>query len=104
MLKRGYANVWLLYTAFIIFIISLILPCILKPIYKTWMKIAAIIGKIIAFVVLGLFFYLVIVPVGLFMKLSKRDSLEREFDKNVQTYWIKREYKLSDPKRIERQF
>ena len=150
MLKHGYVNQWLLYIAIGIFSISLILPKALKPIYKLWMRITSTIAKVLSFVILGLFFYLVIVPVGLFMKLIGRDPLQRRFDtfgprrfasqseaagtlpslrsgflegsraksrgsvnpekifrrvdNNIETYWIKRDAKLSDPKRIERQY
>jgi len=104
MLWKGHAHTWPLYASPIIFTISVIAPIILKPIRAILMKIGSPIFKIIGCTILGLFFYVVIVPVGLFMKILGRDSLQRKFDRNAQTYWIKREYRLSEPKRIERQF
>jgi len=104
MLKHGYVNQWLLYIAIGLFSISLILPKTLKPIYKVWMKVTTTISKVISFVILGLFFYLIITPIGLFMKIIRRDPLQRRFDRNTDSYWINRDAKLNDPKRIERQF
>jgi len=104
MLKHGYVNQWLLYIAIGLFSISLILPKTLKPIYKVWMKVTTTISKVISFVILGLFFYLIITPIGLFMKIIRRDPLQRRFDRNTDAYWINRDAKLNDPKRIERQF
>lgn len=103
-LKRGHLNAWLLWASALICVFALFLPKALAPIYKVWIKITSFIGKVISCVVLGVFFYFVIVPVGLLMKVFSKDPLHKKFDKNADTYWLRRDTKLADPKRIEKQY
>ena len=41
-------------------------------------------------------FYLVVVPIGIFMKIIKSNYLDIKIDKNLQTYWKKKDnYKFN---------
>ena len=64
---------------------------LLRPIYTGWMRFAFVLGWINTRLILGLFFYLILTPVGLFMRLIGRDALHRKFDPKANTYWVKRE-------------
>ena len=98
--KAGYLHLWPLILAAVVFILALIRPQLLKPFH---LFLRSIFHSVTA-IILGLFFYLVITPVGLIMKLAKRDPLHRSFQKDRAIYWIPRDETLSDPKRMERQF
>jgi len=65
-------------------------PFILRPIYVGWMKFAFVLGWINTRLILGIFFYLILTPVGLIMRLFGRDPLHRKFDRDATTYWAKR--------------
>lgn len=71
----------------IIFILSRINAPLVKPVYLGLMIISAPIGFVVSFVVLAIFYYLILTPIGLIFKLAGRDSLERKFDKQAKTYW-----------------
>ncbi|HOX54823.1 MAG: hypothetical protein PHI86_00370 [Candidatus Omnitrophica bacterium] len=45
----------------------------------------------IFFIVLGVFFYLIITPIGLMMKFLGKDPLDRKWDKEKKSYWIRLE-------------
>jgi hypothetical protein len=77
---------------------------VMKPIHIGWMKLAQILGWISTRIVLGLFFYLVLTPGGLVIRLLGKDLLDRRIDKSAKTYWRKRESTAFDPKRMENQF
>lgn len=103
-IKKSPIHLWAVYASGTVFTLSVFVTKAFVPIFKAWMKVAHLISKIISSIILGLFFYLIISPVGIVMKCFGRDPLSRKWKKDDNSYWIKRDPKLSDPKRIERQF
>ncbi len=101
--KSGHQHVWILVFAAIVFSAALIKAELLRPFHLILNKIGHLIGKINATVVLGLFFYTILTPISFILKLLGKDSLNRKL-KTIDTYWIKRDKNLSDPRRMERQF
>ena len=79
--------------AVIFWLLSLLTPMTLKPIYHTWMKIGAVLGWINTRLILGLIFYGIMMPMGLIMHLLKRDTMSKNFDVNLSTYRL-----ISQPK------
>ncbi len=77
---------------------------LLKPAYTVWMLFAFALGWINTRVILGVFFYLVMTPLGIILRLTGKDLLDESIDKNAATYWIKRERSAFDRKRLERLF
>jgi len=57
---------------------GLIAPCSLNPLYRGWMKFGAAIGYVNSRIILGLLFYLLILPAGLIMRLAGKDPLQRK--------------------------
>ena len=64
---------------------------VLRPLYLAWMKFAIVLGWINTRLLLGIFFYLVLTPIGLVLKLSGKDLLDRKIDRQAVSYWKKRE-------------
>jgi len=77
---------------------------LLKPIYLGWMAFAYVLGWVNTRLILGVFFYLVITPVGLIMRLLGRDPLLRKFDRSAVSYWVKREVQGQAKGRYENLF
>ncbi len=74
----------------LLFVIMRLAPVILlKPVYITWMRFAAVLGWVNTRVILLVLFGLVFTPLGLLMRLFKIDLLERKG--NSATYWKKKE-------------
>jgi hypothetical protein len=59
----------------------------MRPIFVGWMVAAFPIGWMITHLLLGVVFYLVMTPIGLVMRLLRRDPMARRFDKSTATYW-----------------
>lgn len=78
-------------------------PTIARPFYLVWYFLACCIGIVVSNVLVGAFFYTVIVPTGFIMRALGRDSLQRKFDPSAITYWENAERNV-DPKRYFRQF
>jgi hypothetical protein len=85
--------------------LGLLFPKALKPVYLVWMSLALVLGLVVSHVVLTLFFYLVITPIGLVARCAGKDFLRRKLEPRAPTYWIRRERTSGkSPADYERQF
>lgn len=89
-------RVWALIVATIFALAALFCPVALKPLNLIWFKFGLLLHKIVNPIIMGLLFYLTIMPMGLIMRLSGKDILNLRIDKSVRTYWIKRESPAPD--------
>jgi hypothetical protein len=81
---------------------ALVMPGLLRPVYTTWMKIGHAIGWVNTRIILGVLFYLLVLPMGLVMRLFGKDPMAREKDKSASSYRIE---SVSEPKeRLEKPF
>lgn len=58
-----------------------------QPLYVLLALVSFPIGYVLSHVVLGIIFYLVLTPLGLFFRLVGRDPLSRRFDPEAESYW-----------------
>ena len=63
-------------------------PASLRPVYHYWMRLALWLSRITTPLMLGVVFFLVILPVALVMKLIGRDPLARRFDETATSYRV----------------
>ncbi len=74
----------------------------LRPVYRIWMRLGLLLNRVTTPLVLGIIFYLVLTPVGLVMRITGRDVMTRQFDRDAVSY---REPVTKPPKeRMERPF
>ena len=95
---------WFLAAAAGFLVVGVAAPRLLGPLYWAWMKFAFALGWFNTRLFLGIVFYLIISPVGLVMRILRKDALRLKFDRTASSYWITRESKPIDPKRYERLF
>ncbi len=89
-INSGELSLWSLLISIIFLILGLINSKILTPLNKIWFKFGLLLGKIISPIIMGIIFFCVVTPIGLFMRLLKKDILNLKFS-NLNTYWIKKE-------------
>ena len=53
------------------------------------------IGFVVSYVILAVVYYLVLTPIGLVLRLTGYDPMQRRFDRNAKTYWTPREQEES---------
>lgn len=70
--------------------IGLISPRTVKPVYVAWMVAAFPIGWAVSLALLALVYYLVFTPLAFVFRLAGRDALGRRFDRDADTYWVRR--------------
>lgn len=81
-----------------------VLPRALKYVYISWMTLAFVLGFIMAHVILTLFFFMIVTPIGLAARLFGKDFLRLKLDKSASSYWIHREPGITTAADYERQF
>ena len=89
LLKSGDLRLWSLIIASIFLILGLLNSKILTPAKRIWIRFGELLGKIISPIVLSIIFFLLITPIGLLMKILRKDLLNIRFTKD-KTYWTKR--------------
>mgnify|MGYP001484895990 CR=1 FL=1 len=94
----GPIRIWAIILSLIFLVLGLINSKLLTPFKKTWIKFGEILGKFIAPIVMGFIYFLIITPIGLFMRLIGKDLLSIKFDKE-KSYWIKRSKNINTMKR-----
>lgn len=82
---------------------GLIFPKFIHVVYVVWMGAVSPIGFVVSNVVLALVFYAVVWPIGLLARLTGRDKMQLEIDRNAKTYWNVRK-PINDPRRYFRQY
>jgi hypothetical protein len=80
-----------------------IIPMASKPVYYIWYAAACCIGFIISNTLFVLFYFMIITPIGLIMRITGRDLLNLRSNPAKKTYWQDHE-RTQDPKRYYRQY
>lgn len=104
LLKGKAYHPWFIAPGLALLLPGVLFPSILKPVYILWMALALVLGFIVSHVILTLFFFLVITPVGLVARMAGKDFLRLKLDPHASSYWIPRDQRAPDPARYERQF
>ena len=106
LMYRGHASAWpwALVAAGFFLMSGLFVQPVLRPLYVGWMKFAFVLGWINTRIILGIFFYIVLTPGSVLMRLFGRDALRLKFDRQAKTYWIPKAHHASAKERYERLF
>ena len=83
-------RVWSLVIALIFLALGLLNSKLLLPLNKIWFKFGILLGKIVSPLIMGIIFFLVVTPIGLFMRMLGKDLLNLKFN-TQKSYWIERE-------------
>tara|TARA_B110000305_G_scaffold174326_1_gene192755 strand:- start:1794 stop:2177 length:384 start_codon:yes stop_codon:yes gene_type:complete len=86
----GTLRVWALIISLVFIGLGLLNSRILTPLNKIWFKFGIFLGKIVSPTVMGLIFFLVLTPTGMFMRIIKKNFLNLKFD-DSKSYWIKKD-------------
>ena len=91
-------RIWSIIVSLIFLILGLINSKFLSPLNRLWFKFGIILGAIVAPIVMGVVFFLVVTPIGFTMRIIGKDLLGKKYDKKKETYWIKRGKSVSTMK------
>ena len=75
--------------------LGVVYPKALEELHDKWLRFAHVLGWFNTRLLLSLFYYLVITPVGVVMRLFGRDPLDRKWASEQKSYWITRDEQRS---------
>ena len=79
-------------------------PRTLKPIHRTWMCLATVLGWIMTRVILTVLFFAAITPISILARALGKRFLDLEIDPSAKTYWVPRRDEARGRERYERQY
>jgi hypothetical protein len=84
---------WPFYLAIagVFLLIALVRPQVLAPLNRLWTRLGLLLGRIVSPLMLGFIFYVVMTPIGLVMRLLRKDTLRLRGESGAGSYWIVRE-------------
>jgi len=71
-------------------LVAVTFPLALRPLNLLWFRFGMLLHHVITPVVLGLMFYTVFTPIGLWMRLIGKRPLHLPFDARAKSYWVER--------------
>ena len=89
LINGGQIRLWSFTISIVFLVLGLGNSKILNPLNKLWFRFGIFLGKIISPFVMGVIFFLVVTPIGLFMRLLNKDLLNLKFN-NKRSYWIEK--------------
>ena len=89
-LNQNEIRIWSIIISLIFLILGLINSKFLSSLNKAWFKFGLILGSVIAPIVMGIIYFLVVTPTGLIMKALGKDLLGLKRNKN-NTYWLEKD-------------
>ncbi len=79
--------IWAPVAASVFLLVALAAPGILLPLNRLWARIAHRVGLFSNALLLGSFFFLFVLPLGLIIRLFGKDPMVRTIDAEAETYW-----------------
>ena len=87
LLKGNDLRIWSLVISFIFLALGSINSKILTPLNRLWFKFGLLLGRFISPLIMGIIFFIVVTPIGIIMRLLKKDLLNLKYNKK-ESYWI----------------
>ena len=90
-------RIWSVAVSLVFLIITIFKPNLFTFLNKLWIKFGILLGKIMSPIVMGLVFFFVVTPIGIFVKVLKKDVMGLK--RGASSYWITREDKIQSMKK-----
>ena len=90
--------IWSIIVSSFFFILAVINSKILTPFNRLWTKFGFALGAVIAPIVMGIIFFVIITPIGLTMRLMGKDVLMKKYSEKL-SYWIERDKNIGTMKK-----
>ena len=84
---EGSLRIWSLIISITFLILGLTNSKVLTPLNNIWISFGIILGKVISPLIMGIIFFFVVTPIGVFMRIIGKDLLNLKFTKQ-KSYWI----------------
>lgn len=86
----GYRQ-WALIVAAAWAIPAVLYPAVLAPLNRLWAQFGQLMHKVINPILMGLVFFLTVLPTAIVLRILGKDPMQRKFDSKADSYWIPRD-------------
>ena len=93
----GAIRIWSAILSLVFLIITIIKPNLFTFLNRLWIQFGVFLGKIISPIVMGLIFFFVVTPIGMLVRILKKDVMGLK--RGASSYWINRKDKLQTMKK-----
>lgn len=100
----GNVRYWAIIIGFAFLACAFAAPALLRPLNRWWFKLGLVLHHVVNPIVMGVIYFGAVVPMGLLLKLRKKDILRLKLDKTATSYWISRDPPAPEPGSMTKQF
>jgi hypothetical protein len=93
---------WAITLSIVVAVAALVFPRSLKSFHRIWMGIGEKLGWVNSRIMLGLLYYIVIVPLGVIRRSIGKDPMQRKLQPDLESYKISRTRR--PPSHMQRQY
>ena len=97
LISVGIIRIWSVVLSLVFLIMTIIRPNLFTFLNRSWIQFGIFLGKIISPIVMGLVFFFVVTPIGILVRILKKDVMSLK--RGASSYWINREDKLQSMKK-----
>jgi hypothetical protein len=97
-------RVWSLGLGAVFLAIALLMPSVLSPLNRLWFQFGMLLHRIVNPVVMAVMYFGAIVPMGLLLRILRKDLLRLKINPGAATYWIDRQPPGPKPGSMAKQF
>ena len=97
LISVGIIRIWSVVLSLVFLIITIIRPNLFTFLNRSWIQFGIFLGKIISPIVMGLIFFFVVTPIGMLVRILKKDVMGLK--RGATSYWINRKDKLQSMKK-----
>ena len=91
LLGDGGLHWWSLAVAAVLLLVSFTVPRVLAPLNRLWFRFGMLLHHVMTPVILFLLYAVSVVPMGLLLRLFRKDLLRLRLDREARSYWIARD-------------
>jgi hypothetical protein len=92
-----FIRIWSVVLSLVFLIITIIRPNLFTFLNKLWIQFGILLGKIISPIVMALVFFIVVTPIGILVRIFKKDVMGLKI--GAYSYWINRKDKVQSMKK-----
>lgn len=97
LISDGFIRIWSIFLSLVFLIITIIRPNLFTLLNKLWIQFGILLGKIISPIVLGLIFFFMVTPIGMLVRILRKDVMGLK--RGTASYWINRKDKVQSMKK-----
>ena len=104
-LRRGQDSTlqWMI-ISFVFLVLASVAPSLLGPLNRVWRRVSLEVSKCVNPLMMAMIFFVVLTPMGLFLRLLGKDLLRLRFEADRPSYWIERDLESTRPTSMTKQF